>query len=151
MRFIRKPRDFWFGVLFLGFSVLLLDVSGQYDIGTSRQMGPGYFPVVLCVCLGGLSLLLVSRSFFGEPEPIEAFALKPLLLVLASSLSFGLLVRPAGMLPAAVVVVLIATLAADDMNWIQAALLALGLAAGCVLLFVYGLGQTPPVFGHWFG
>jgi hypothetical protein len=101
--------------------------------------------------LAGLSLILIGRSFFGEPEPIEAFALKPLLLVLASSLAFGLLVRPAGMLPAAVVVVLIATLAADDMSWIQAALLAFGLAAGCVLLFVYGLGQTLPVFGYWFG
>lgn len=151
MRFVRKPRDFWFGALFFGFSALLLEISSGYPLGTARQMGPGYFPMVLCVCMAGLSLILIGGSFFGEPEPLEGFAMKPLLLVLTSSLAFGLLARPAGMFPAALVVVLIAALAADDMSWIQAGLLAFGLAAGCVLLFVYGLGQTLPVFGYWFG
>ena len=46
---------------------------------------------------------------------------------------------------------LAASLVNGGMNWMQAVLLALGLAAGCVLLFVYGLGQTLPVFGYWFG
>jgi putative tricarboxylic transport membrane protein len=114
-------------------------------------MGPGYFPSLLGVLLGLLAILLIGRSFVGDPEPMAGFSLAPLFLVLVGSLLFGLLIRPAGLLIATMVTVVIGSIANRGGRPLEVALLALFLAVGSVLIFVYGLEQPIPIFGYWFG
>src|SRR5437879_6360736 len=51
---IRAPKDFWAGVMFLGFAVVAVLAARGYSLGSADRMGPGYFPLLLGLVLGGL-------------------------------------------------------------------------------------------------
>jgi len=147
---IRKPKDFFAGLLFLALAVSVLHVAQDYAMGSLRRMGPGYFPTLLAWLLAGLALLLILRSLFGTRDRPEGLALKPMLLVTAGAIAFALLLRPAGFVVAILAVVLIGAAGSAESRPLPSLLLALGLAAGSVLVFVIGLDQPFPVLGHWF-
>jgi len=147
---IRKPKDFFAGLLFLGLALGTVHVAQDYAMGTARRMGPGYFPTLLAWMLAGMALILIVRSLFGLRDGIDRFALKPLLLVTAGAVAFALLLRPAGLVVALVTLVLIGAAGSSESRPLPSLLLALGLAAGSVLVFVVGLGQPFPVIGFWF-
>ena len=67
---IRAPKDFWSGVMFCGFAAVALLAARGYSLGTAGKMGPGYFPLLLGVVLGGLGLILVGRSLVLDGEPV---------------------------------------------------------------------------------
>jgi putative tricarboxylic transport membrane protein len=55
----------------------------------------------------------------------------------------------AGFVPAIFALSIIAALSSPEFRWKEQVILALGLTAGCVLLFVYGIGLPYPLFsGH---
>jgi hypothetical protein len=151
MRVVSKPKDFYLGIIFLVISLILLMVTKAYPFGSARQMGPGFFPIVLSALLGFLSLLLVARSFAGNYEPVDGIAIRPLVLVLGGSLLFGLLLRPAGLIIAIVALVALGAAASKESKVLQTCILTAVLAAGSLIIFVYGLGQPIPVLGYWFG
>jgi hypothetical protein len=66
--------------------------------------------------------------------------LRPLILVLASVLTFGALIETAGLVPATIGMVLVAAAAALDTRWLETTILGVALAGAAVLIFVKGLG-----------
>jgi len=147
---IRKPKDFFAGLLFLAIALGTLYTAQDYALGSARRMGPGYFPTLLAWGLAGLALILLLRSLFGGREGIDGIAWKPLALVIAGTCAFGLLLRPAGLVAAILAVVLIGAAGSSESRPFSALLLATGLAAGSVLVFVIGLEQPFPLLGEWF-
>ena len=146
----RKPKDFFLGLIFAGIAAGVVVYSRQYELGTARQMGPGYLPLVLGLLLGGFGVFLLVFSFFGEREPGEAVDMRPSILVLASIALFGLLIRPAGMIVSILVLVIVAGFAHRSRKLVPLLLYAVALAAGCVVVFPWLLGQQIPVLGSWF-
>jgi hypothetical protein len=151
MEAIRRPKDFLTGLLFAVIGGGVLVIAQGYKFGTARQMGPGFFPTVLAVLLLVFAAILLVRGMLGERDPIGAFAVRPALYVLGSALLFSLLLRPAGLVPAIVVMVTLVSRAKRDLSLGMGILTGAVLAAGSALLFVYLLGQYIPLFGHWFG
>ena len=151
MEAIRRPKDFLTGLLFAVIGGGVLVIAQGYKFGTARQMGPGFFPTVLAVLLLVFAAILLVRGMLGERDPIGAFAVRPALYVLGSALLFSLLLRPAGLVPAIVVMVTLVSRAKRDLSLGMGILTGAVLAAGSALLFVYLLGQYLPLFGHWFG
>ena len=148
---IRNPKDFWSGLLFLfvgGATVLL---AQKYPLGTAFKMGPGYFPTALGGLLAVVGLLAVARSFIRPGTAIEPFHLRLLLIVTGSTVLFGLLMRGAGLSVAVPVLVLTSAAASMYFRWRTVLILAAGLTALSVLLFVKGLGLPIPLIGPWFG
>jgi hypothetical protein len=147
--FIKHPKDFWTGVIFLvvGLSAVLL--GRDYAMGTAGKMGPAYFPTVLGALLSVIGGLAVFRSFKRVGEQIEKFHLKELFIVLAAVVLFGVLMRGAGLAPAAVVLIMVSGYASPQFKWTEALLLAVGMAAFAVLVFVKLLGLPLQVFGPW--
>lgn len=151
MRRIRHPVNLLAGLFFLAVGVAGTLMSRDYPVGTARAMGPGYFPMLLGGLMIVAALALVASSFFGEPEPWPARpALKPTVLVLGGIVLFALLLQPAGLVVASMVLVLVGGAASIEARPLPLLLLAAGLAAGSVVVFVHGLGQTLPVLGSWF-
>lgn len=146
---IRKPKDFFAGLLFLAVALGTFYVARDYSMGSARRMGPAYFPTLLAWALAGLSLILLVRSLFGGREAMEGIALKPLALVILGAVAFALLLRPAGLVVAVLAVVLVGAAGSSESRPLPALLLALGLAAGSVLVFVVGLEQPFPILGEW--
>ena len=73
---IKNSKDFWAGLMFIGFGlafaiIALGDVLGVklapgYQMGTSLRMGPAYFPTVLGGMLAVLGLVIFVRAFFSR-------------------------------------------------------------------------------------
>jgi hypothetical protein len=148
---IKKPKDFYSALFFIFIGVAVIYISRDYDYGTARRMGPGYFPVWLGSLLIFFSAIMFIRSFFGEHDPVDQLALKPVLLILGGSLLFGLLLRGAGLPIAIIVMVLLGASGAKATRPVPAVLLAVGLAIASYFIFVRGLGQPMPLLGSWFG
>lgn len=147
---VRNPKDFWAGVLYLVIGLAAVWIARDYAMGTAVRMGPGYFPTVLAAALILVGLASLARSFFVPGEPIGAFALKPLAIVVVATLVFGVLVRGAGLAVALPIFILLGASASIKFRWGSAIALALGLTLFSVVVFVKGLGIPLPILGPWF-
>jgi hypothetical protein len=149
--FIRNPKDFWSGVMFMFFGLAAIIIAREYAMGSAGRMGPAYFPTALGWLLTLIGSAAVIRSFFIPGEKVEKFAFKPLLLILIGVLLFGVLVRGAGLVIAIPLLILISAYASDKFTWKATIALAIGMTVFSVLLFVKALGLPMPVIGSWFG
>jgi hypothetical protein len=149
--FIRNPKDFWTGVIFIAFGIAFLAIAQGYPIGTARRMGPAYFPVILSVVLILIGLAAAARGVLTRGGPVTAFALKPAVLITVGTVVFGLLIRDGGLVVSIVLLVLISAYSSMHFNWKSAGLLAAGLSVFSVIIFVKGLGLSIPVIGPLLG
>ena len=149
--FIRNPKDFWTGVIFVGFGLTTVIIGQDYPMGSAVKMGPAYFPTVLGALLALIGLIAVIRALLRPGAAIGAFAWREIILVLTSIVLFGVLVRGAGLVTAVVVLVLMSAYASTKFRWAHAIMLAAGLAVFTVLVFVKALGLPISLFGTWFG
>jgi hypothetical protein len=149
--FIRHPKDFWTGLIFLFFGLGAVLVGQDYPMGRAGRMGPAYFPTVLGSLLALIGLIAVVRSFVRPGEAVGRFYVKEVALILAAIVLFGFLMRGAGLVPAALVLILLSAYASPRFRWGEALLLAAGLALFAVVVFVKLLGLPMPVFGPWLG
>jgi hypothetical protein len=152
-RTVRNPKDLWTGLLFvgIGLAAIAIALASNYELGTARKMGPGYFPVWLGGGLMVTGLLLAAKSVLTDGPPIGTWSLKPLALITLGTVLFAAIVNIAGLAPAIVVLVLVGSLASVRFSLVWALPLALGLAAASVLVFVKGLGIAVPVMPHILG
>lgn len=92
---IKSQKDFFSGLLFMAVGVGFAWGATSYSIGTGARMGPGYFPLILGICmavLGGIITFkaLVVESPDGNGDKIGSWAWKPLFFIIAANLVFGL-------------------------------------------------------------
>ena len=65
---IKNGKDFWAGLLFIGFGMAFFIIARNYNMGTALRMGPSYFPTVLGGLLVVIGLAVLGRSFFSKIE-----------------------------------------------------------------------------------
>ncbi len=148
---VRNPKDFWTGVLYLAIGLGAVVLGRGHDRGTALRMGPGYFPTFLGGLLALLGVACVVRSFVRQGEPIGAFGLKGLLLVLGATMTTGFLVRGAGIAVALPALVLVSAFASARFRWGPSLALAAGITFFCGMVFIKGLGIPLPILGPWLG
>ena len=103
----------------------------------------------LLAVLGAVS---IGRSLIRPGEAVSTFAWRPLALILGSTVLFGLLLAPAGVLIALPCLIVVAALASRNSRLNVTSIAALiGLVTFCVIVFVKGLGVPMPLIGPWFG
>ncbi|MBZ2209660.1 tripartite tricarboxylate transporter TctB family protein [Massilia soli] len=147
--FIRHPKDFWTGIIFLFFGLGAIIIGQDYEMGTAGRMGPAYFPTVLGGLLSLVGAIAVVRSLLSPGEAIGKFYVKELVIILSAVLLFGFLMRGAGLVPAILVIVLLSAFASPKFRLAEAAMLAVGLAVFAVLVFVKLLGLPMAIIGPW--
>jgi hypothetical protein len=112
------------------------------------RMGPGYFPIWLSWIIIGMGAFLGFKGIAFDGPSIEPVQLRPLLFVLAAILVFGALIDQVGLAITVMVLVGISSYARPHVSWKEIALLAVGLAVGSVVVFIYILGQPLPMWGN---
>lgn len=147
---IRSQDDFLAGLMFLALGTGALLLSREYGLPGSTEIGPGYFPGMLAGILSLIGALLVGRSFIRRGQAVTAVRFKSVLPILLGVLMFAGLLRPIGLLPMVVCLVLVGGLASARFEVKQNLVLGAALAVAASLLFVKGLGLPMPVFGYWF-
>lgn len=148
---IRHPKDFWTGIIFLFFGLAAILIGRDYTMGSAGRMGPAYFPTILGGLLVAVGAIAAIRAFLRNGEAIGRFHIRELVLVLAAVILFGVLMRGAGLVPAAIVLIVLSARASPKFRWREALLLAAGLAAFSVLVFAKLLGLPMQAFGPWLG
>lgn len=146
--------DLTAGLLVIAVGVLALIEALNYSFGTTRNMGPGYFPIVLSVLLIGFGVGIIlfegraSRSVDDEEqdETPTAHLLRPILANMAAFLAIGLLIERFGLFISAALAVMLAGLADKKVPLWKTAILAVVVAAASCLIFVYGLRLQIRVF-----
>ena len=146
----RNNRDFWAGVMLIVVGAGSVIIARNYAFGTSLRMGPGYFPSVLG---GGLVLfglyLVVAGLKRNEKMEGGNWSLRALIVLPLSLVLFGLLMEHAGFIPALLVLIFGSAAAGTEFKLVEVLLLAVGLTAFSVALFIYGLGLPYPLLTGW--
>lgn len=143
-------KDLVAGLLFVAIGIAFLWIGLDYRFGTNRQMGPGYFPIVLSSLMILLGVIVALKGLFQGGERIGAPGLKGMTFVLGATFVFALLIRPAGMPIAIFVLTFAGSMASAKFRLLPSLLLAAGLAAFCVVVFNWALGMPFPIWGYWF-
>ena len=146
---IRNNRDVWAGAMLIGTGMLSVIVARNYAFGTSLRMGPGYFPSVLGGMLVLFGLYLVAAGLKSKEKIEGSWSLRALVVLPLSLVLFGLLMEHAGFVPALMVLIVGSALASSEFRLVEVLLLATGLTAFSVALFIYGLGLPYPLFAGW--
>jgi Tripartite tricarboxylate transporter TctB family len=153
----RLSKDRLGGLLLVAVGVAVIVAGVGYGMGTLRQMGSGFFPVVLGVLMAlvGLALLATApraADAAAEPPAETAHLAGPVvqwrgwLCILAGVLSFVVLGEHGGLVPATFASVFVAALGDRKNSWRAAAGLAALMTLLGVVLFHYGLHLLLPLF-----
>ena len=146
MPFIRHPKDFYSGLLFIAFGVAAIVIASNYALGTAARMGPGYFPRILGIGLILLGAALSLRSLRINGEPIAKWHWRPTVIVLASVVMFGYIVNFAGLVISTILLILLASWASTEFRLKEALISGVVLAVLVVGVFVIALKLQLPIW-----
>jgi hypothetical protein len=146
MHWIRHPKDFWSGVLFVAVGIAAIVISSKYPLGTAARMGPGYFPRLLGILLIVLGAVLALRAMRTAGTPITRWRLRPLAWVLGSVVVFGYIVHYTGVLLGTVLLILAASAASHEFRPKEAVIAGVLLGTVAVLVFLVGLKLQLPIW-----
>lgn len=144
----------WRTGLFAAFFLLVSIATGVHAwknmvVGTASEMGPGYFPLMLSVMLGFLSILVFFTESDG-PNELGLAPLRSILLVLISPIIFALTIRSLGLVLTVAIVVFVTSFASRSTTLRESFLLSIVLSVFCSVVFHYALALPVPLWGTLF-
>lgn len=147
---MRLSRDLLAGLLFMGCGIGVIVVARNYAIGSLHRMGPGYFPVAIgtLTALVGAGLAVRTLLAPAEDEAPIGWQLRPLLLITAAIVVFGLLIRTAGLAVALLAMLAVARLADRGGGVVEFLVMGVLLVALAWVVFVLGL-EVPLRVAPW--
>ena len=146
MPFIRHPKDFYSGLIFVAFGIAAIVIGSNYSLGTAARMGPGYFPRILGIMLIVLGGALSLRALKIKGEPIAKWHWKPTLVVLGSVVLFGYIVNYAGLVVSTIILIVMSSWASPEFRLKESVISGVLLAALVVGVFVIGLKLQLPIW-----
>ena len=143
-------KDILAGSAFIAFGVAFAAVALTYEVGSTVEMGPGYFPLALGAILALIGVLIIAKGFIsGEGAPIGHIPWRSIMLLTAAILFFGLTVRGLGLVPALLVTIALAGFSEPRAGVVWPVAISIGITALSVLIFVVALQLRLPLLGPW--
>src|SRR3954470_2128885 len=142
---LSNNKDVWSGLMLIAIGAAAILIARNYPFGTALRMGPGFFPIVLGGVLIVFGLTILAIGLRQGESMAGSWSLRALIILPLSLVLFGLLMEYAGFIPALLVLTFGSTIATTESRPLEAMLLAIGLTAFCVALFIYGLGLPYPL------
>ena len=144
-------KDFLSGVMFIVFGLAALWFGRNLQMGTTVRMGPGYVPHMLAYIMMGLGgIIVVMALLTSTGERTEAPKWKPITMVTIGIVCFALLFERAGLLPALVALILIASLGGEEFKLTEVIANMVVLSIMCIVVFKLGLQMNISIIrGVW--
>ncbi len=139
MAVVRSPKDFIAGLMFVALGIGAIVLAANYTLGTAARMGPGYFPRILGILMIVLGAILTLRSLRLQGAPLSGWKWRPVVVVLGSTIVFGLIVNHAGLALSTILLVVMASAASHEFRPKEALVSGILLAILAVGVFVIGL------------
>ncbi len=146
MAFIRHPKDFVSGLIFVAFGLAAIIIGSNYSLGSAARMGPGYFPRILGILLILLGSALTLRALKLKGDPLPHWYWRPIVVVLGSVIAFGLLVNHIGLVFSTIGLVFASSAASHEYRPKEALISGVLLAALSVGVFIFGLNLQLPIW-----
>ena len=147
-RFLSK--DFLSGLMFIAFGLAALYFGRKLAMGTAVRMGPGYVPHMLAYIMMGLGFLITIVALVTTGEQAEAPKWKPITLVTLGIVVFALLFERAGLFPALVALILIASAGGEEFKLTEVLANMAVLTVLCIVVFKVGLSMNISIIrGVW--
>jgi hypothetical protein len=141
------PKGILAGLIYIAVGATAFITSHNYTIGTLLDMGPGFFPAMIGIILVGLGIGSVVVSLRKtSADPIVKLNIEPLLLILAGTVSFALLIVPAGLFVASAALIFLACFRRLLTNPVEVFLTYAALAGFSAVVFVHVLHLPIPLF-----
>jgi len=133
-------------LIFLFFGAVAVMVGWGYGLGTPSALGSGAMPVLTgvgLVLMGSIQLARTSAAHRAGERLLGAFPRserRPLLVILAAILAFGLLIHPLGLIPALTALIAISWFAESGGRWREMAIVLVAVVVLILAIFYFGLG-----------
>ena len=138
-------------LIMVGIGLVGIVGATEYEFGSARRLGPGYFPMVLSVILVGLGLAEALSAVVSQSEDLSSrIEWRPMLAILAAVAGFALAIHFFGLIPAFFVCVGFTSLAEPDFGILPAAIIAAATSLLAWGLFSLLLGMTLPLIRFGF-
>src|SRR5262245_16317185 len=140
---MRLSKDFLGGLLFILLGGGAALVASTYRLGTPAQMGPGFFPMVLGAVVALIGAAISARALLIQEDADTdiQIALRPLIVILAGVVIFGLSIRSLGFILSVVLLIVLSRLADRERNWIELALMIPVMTGVAYTVFIMLLGM----------
>jgi hypothetical protein len=115
-------------------------IGSDYRMGTSLNMGAGYFPRLVTIGLMLVGVLLVIKGWRAGLRAIPMIPVRPMLAIISAVLVFGYIVESAGLFITCAISVAIASLGATSQRLGRVVIVAVVLASLASLIFGVLLG-----------
>lgn len=140
--------------MFTSIGLLFVFWSTKYNIGSAKNMGPGYFPLALGALLSVIGVINVVRSVLTtENLKNSTVAVRPVVFILLASIAFGVLINGVpsvgipsfGIVLSVIALTVISRLATKPFHLVETALLAIALSLLTYIVFVVLLEMPLPL------
>lgn len=140
-----KTEDAKAGLMFLAVGVFFgINTLWKLDIGSLDQMGPGYFPIALCVILITLGAAIFLKA---QPDEVKQLPInwRAVMFIGAAPVAFGFTVRSLGLLPALLISIGLVVMASQKISLMRRVMIVLGVTVFNIAVFKYGVGVPFPL------
>lgn len=132
------------GLAILVFGVAYLLAGSAYSLGTLRNMGAGYFPLLIGWLTTLTGAIITCRGLFRGGDYVKV-AWRPTIAISASIAAFGFFMALFGLAAAVLAAVTVSTTAERPFAPIRVAALSTTLIAMAYVIFVVVLGMPIPL------
>ncbi|OFW65190.1 MAG: hypothetical protein A2Y74_02150 [Actinobacteria bacterium RBG_13_63_9] len=144
---LRSNQDFFAGLLFIAFGLVAVVIAFKnYPVGTSFNMGPGYFPTLLGGILTFFGVYLLLRGLIRRVEIEGVWGIRPLALITLGIVAFGFLMDRLGMVVALLALFFISALGGHEFKFKEVLILTVVMTVACWGIFIYGLALPYRLF-----
>lgn len=145
----RSNKDFWAGMMFFITGAGAIFIARHYPFGSTRRMGPGYFPVVLSVILIVFGIYVMLRGLRKNEKIQGNWSIRALIVLPFSMVLFGILMDLAGFVPALIALCFVSAASGREFKFKEVLLLTIFLGVLSVAMFIWGLGLPYPLINKF--
>lgn len=143
---VRNQQDFVAGLFFLVIALGALAIGWGYPTGTAVRMSAGYFPRLLCGLLALLAVIVLVGAVRVEGPNLKPVKWRPLLMVPAAVVAFGLGIQYLGFALAAVLITIFGSFASPRVRWGEMLIASVALTFLAIGIFIWGVGLPIPIW-----
>jgi hypothetical protein len=147
-RGLQINQDVIGGLMFIGFGALFLYFN-EYQVGTSRRMGPGYMPMLLGWSLVGIGAFMAGKGIVTAADALEKWDLRPLIFIVGAFVLFSQTIERLGLPTAVILTMIVGALADTAFRAREQVPLSLATAVAAILLFIWGLSLPMRIWPVW--
>lgn len=148
---IKIGQEMATGLLFILVGIGALIIGKDYAMGQWNRPGTGVLPAILSVCLIFTGGILAFKSYASGDSEITGLNLKPLIIITASVVLFGLTIDHLGLVIAMILSMSLCAYGIAETKWGEFAVFLAIMIVGAWLMFICMLGMpinTCPAFAE---